>query len=449
MPPKPSSPEKSPRFLAVEILEKIEKKGAFAEPLLDRYLSSGLPESMPDRRLLTQLVYGTLRMRGRLDWIIAQIYRGNPSTLGTRASNILRTALYQIFFLDRIPEFAIVDEAVGISGGSGLVNAILRNAIRRRAEIVYPDMQSDAALHIAVVHSHPLWLVKKWVGISGREETLFACRANNETPSVTVRINRLKTTRDMAVAMLEQDGFSVRKTLYSPDGLVLEGSPMILRETMIYRQGRIHLQDEASQLAAFLVDPRPGETILDACAGTGGKTAHIAALMENRGSILAIDRDGRKLGSLRQLVERLGVTIAKTMTADATTVVGENLQESFDRVLVDAPCSGLGTLRRNPEIKWRIRPNDIRSFTHLQGTILERAALWLRRGGALVYSTCTVSPEENEEIIDGFLARHGEFHMQRPPDAIDPVLVDSRGFFRTHTHRHGMDGFFGALMRRT
>lgn len=448
MPRKPSSPEPTARRLAVEILTRIERGGAYAEPLLDAHLSRGCLRNAAERRLLTQLVYGTLRMRGHLDWIIARLYRGNPKALPIAMRNILRTGIYQISFMDRIPPFAAVDEAVKLSGGSGLVNAVLRNALRRRAELPYPEMARDPEEHIAVIHSHPPWLVRRWIARMGPEATLLACRANNEIPPVTVRVNTLKTHREALSRELAQAGFSVAETVFSPDGLRIEEAPHPLRKTDAFREGRLLLQDEASQLIARLVAPRPGERILDACAGTGGKTSHLAALMEGKGFILATDKSSRKIGILRELMASLGVTIVEGLAADATATPREDHTGTFDRGLVDAPCSGLGTLRRNPEIKWRLEPAHLERFAALQKAVLHRTAACVRPGGILVYSTCSVMAEENEDVIAAFLARHPEFTVYPPPESFPRDLTGPDGFFRSSPTRGGMDGFFGAVLQR-
>lgn len=437
--------------MAVEILNCVEEHSAFAEPLLDNLLSQDLRINIHDRRLITHIVYGTLRMRGRLDWIIEHLYRGNFLSMDTGIKNILRTGLCQLLFTERIPDFAIVDEAVAITkkthpAGSGLVNAILRNAIRKKDEIVYPKMGKDPALHISIVHSHPLWLVKKWIAMFGAEETVELCRANNEIPPAVLRVNTLRTTREKAMEELLDFGFDVKVTGFSPDGLIISNLPMPVRETSCYTAGLIQTQDEASQLIARLADPKPGENILDVCAGVGGKATHLAALMNNRGSIMAIDISEKKIAALKYNVKRLGVTVVDTRVGDARGKLEKAFFESFDKIIIDAPCSGLGTLRRNPEIKWRTTPDDLKKCAILQKTILDSAALYLKKGGALIYSTCTIAPQENEEVIKGFITRHPDFLCISPPVTIHCCFVDDRGYFRSYPHRHGTDGFFGAVL---
>jgi 16S rRNA (cytosine967-C5)-methyltransferase len=445
--------KETPRSLAVDILNRIDEAGLFAEPLLDQALSGDRLTNIHDRHLLTEIVYGTLRKRGRIDGIIARFYKGDMAGMETGVKNILRTAVYQLLFTDRIPPFAIVNEAVKIAkishrASSGLVNAILRNIIRQPENIPGPDFSKYPAAHISQVHSHPLWLVERWLKQFGPEETLAICRANNDIPPLSVRINRLKTTREPVMADLGQSVFETRKTAFSPDGLILSGGAVSLRETPSYREGHLQIQDEASQLITCLVDPKPGMAVLDACAGAGIKTSHLAERMQNRGRILALDRSGQKLKALRANMKRLGITIVETSIKDVSEDPDDALPGAFDRVLVDVPCSGLGTLRRNPEIKWRIRPADIDDFSFLQKRLLDQAARCLKRGGTLVYSTCTLTPEENETVIRDFLSRSGDFHLENPPDFVPASMVTEEGFFKTRPDLHGTDGFFGAILRR-
>jgi len=444
---------KTPRELAVEILNRIDQQGAHAEPLLDAALSGeGILPNPHDRGLLTELVYGTLRMRGRMDWIIARLYKGDAAALEAPVPNILRTGLYQLLFTDRIPAFAAVNEAVGIAkkecpAAAGLVNAILRNALREKDNIAWPDMAKDPGKAIAVLHSHPRWLVERWLDEYGIDETIAICRTNNAIPPLAVRVNGLKTSREQTIAALAAEGIAAEKTRYSADGLLLTGSAAGLRETAAFRNGLIRVQDEASQLVARLVAPRPGERILDLCAGAGGKTLHLAALMENRGEMVAVDLHPDKLRLLAAEAGRLGVTIATTHTGDAAAAP-ESFRATFDGVLLDAPCSGLGTLRRNPEIRWRIVPQELEKSMSLQKRLLRGAADCVKPGGRLVYCVCTATPEENEAVVSDLLStRPGFKHL--PPEGIPPELIDADGFFRTFPPRHGTDGFFGAVFIRT
>lgn len=441
----------SPRQLAAQLLDRIDQQGAYAEPLLDRYLTTHLRNDMKNRKLVTQIVFGTLRMRGYLDWIIGRFYHGDFTDMDAGLKNILRTALYQLFYLDRVPSYAAVNEAVNMTeahlrGRGGLVNAILRNAIRGKDKVPLPDHHRDLPLYIAVVYSHPRWLVEKWLTQHGEEETIRLCAANNVTPPVTLRVNSLKATRTEILAEMRETGVEVITTGYSPDGIRIIHSELPLRHTRWFEEGKIQLQDEGSQLISRFLDPHPGETILDLCAGTGGKTAHLAALTNDTGRIIALDNQEKKLEAIQEMCLRMGTNCVVPLHRDGREPPPEDLNEFFDRVLVDAPCTGLGTLRRNPEIKWRLAPGDIAQTVTLQRDLLEGAARYLKKGGCLVYSTCSLLPEENEDNIQAFLARHREFRQETPVAAIHPDCLDAEGFMKTTPHCHDMDGFFAARL---
>ncbi|HET6490966.1 MAG TPA: 16S rRNA (cytosine(967)-C(5))-methyltransferase RsmB [Syntrophales bacterium] len=443
----------NPRKLAVDILNRVDEEQAFAEPLLDAVLEAGRPEGDADRGLLTFLVYGTLRMRGFLDFLIDAFFAGKPDRLQTGIRNILRVALYQARFASKIPVYAAIDEAVNTTkqlfpGREKLVNAILRNALRGIDDVKFPPFDTDPAGHISVVCSHPRWLVERWIGHFGIEQTLELCRADNEIPPIALRVNRLKMTREAMLERLARSGHDARPSVYSPDGIVLARPLASLREMPDVAAGLLYVQDEASQLVSRLLAPRRGERVLDLCSGTGGKTTHLAALMENEGEIVAGDIQPGKLAALESTAKRWGTTVVKTIVVDAVDAAGLSGVGSFDRVLVDAPCSGLGTLRRNPEIRWHLTGQRLGEFPPLQKRILANAAACVKKGGVLLYSTCSVMPEENDGVVDAFLEGNPDFAVVTRPTTVPAGVLDPRGFLRTFPHRHGTDGFFGAMLRR-
>lgn len=444
----------NPRRVAVDILNRVDKSQSFAEPLLDRALSGDTIENPSDRSLLTHLVYGTLRMKGRLDWILENLYDGSYDDLESSLKNVLRIGLYQITCLDRIPDYAAVDEAVETAkkirpGRAALVNALLRNAIRNSNTITPPDYDRDPAFHIAIVHSHPLWLVKRWLGLLGPGETLKLCQANNENPPITLRTNTLKTTRDDVLKKLREQGLKAEATVYSPDGVaLLSGLARPIRQLDLFRQGLIHVQDEASQLMAHLVSPRQGEKIADLCCGAGGKATHMAERMGNNGKILAMDLHVKKIHDLEANARRLGIRIIETRHGDVSLLPENPAPDAYDRVLLDAPCSGLGTLRRNPEIKWRLTEEALAAFPPLQLNLLRGASGWVKKGGVLVYSTCSIMPEENDQIIESFLSSHPDFQRLGPPGTIPREMLGAGRQFRSFPHIHGTDGFYGAILSK-
>ncbi len=442
----------NPRNLSVQILNRIEEGGAFAQPLLDSCLSKSTFAKAQDRGLLTQLVYGTLRFRNRLDWVIRSTYAGKFESMDTGLKNILRVALYQIMFADRLPVYAATNEAVKTAkkmfpGRSNLVNAILRNAARKMDAIEYPDFDDDPLLHISVLYSHPLWIVQMWAEQYGIEDTLALCKSNNDIPPVVIRANGLKTTRSDLLDMLRNCGCEAIPARYSPDGIVISNLREPVARMPLYEAGYMQIQDEASQMIALLLDPRPGERVLDLCAGVGIKTTHMAALMRNKGTITAMDINPQKIEMSLLLARRLGATNIEPIVRDAAKDPDNDLCGKFDRVLVDVPCSGMGTLRRNPEIKWNTKPEDMKQFPPLQKEILHRSAAYLKRGGIMVYSTCTIASAENEDVVREFLSAHPDFEYACPA-AFAAGMTEGTGIFRTFPHRHGTDGFFGAVLQK-
>jgi len=443
----------SPRLMAADVLTDVETGAGFAESLLDRALSRHSFSSVRDRGLLTALVYGTLRMRGRLDWIIRHFYRGDYDRMECGIRNILRSALYQALFTERIPDFAVVNEAVKITrrrylGRERLVNGILRNALRGMNRVEFPERTDSLPDYIAVFHSHPRWLVDMWMSELGDDETERLCAANTAIPPFTVRVNRIKTSPEEVMTLTAREAGTTRRGDYSPDALHLSDRSGAPGDWSLVANGMIQIQDEASQLVSYLVAPEPGERVLDLCAGAGIKTIHMAALMENRGTITAVDISAGKGDMLRELAARQGAIIIDTVTADATSDLGAPFHGAFDRVLVDAPCSGTGTLRRNPEIKWRLAEDDIRRLAILQGHLMDAAAAYTARGGYLVYSTCAISRRENDECIHDFMTRNGNFELVQEHKNMSAATVGGDGLFRTCPHRHGTDGFFGAVMKK-
>jgi 16S rRNA (cytosine967-C5)-methyltransferase len=262
-----------------------------------------------------------------------------------------------------------------------------------------------------------------------------------------VRVNTLKTSRQEFVQKLTDAGFTATPINYSPDGIILTDSVGAIQNTNFFSEGFLRIQDEAAQLISYLINPSSADSILDACAGTGGKATHLAAILKNKGRIVAIDRNQEKITELKNETARLGISIIETQQDDLSTGLPDLLKDKFDHVLVDAPCSGLGTLRRNPEIKWRTTEKDLRNFAAAQKIILQNASLAVKKGGRLIYCTCSLLPEENENIIDNFLKRNANFSLCQPPTLINKQLVDSRGFYHTYLHRNNMDGFFGAMLK--
>jgi len=442
----------NPRQAACETLLRIRKEGGFADRLIDIELSNGML-SGPDRGLYAELVFGVLRRQGTLDHILQQLLEKPMVELDPLALVILRIGLYQLTCLDRIPESAAVNESVNLAklitpGTSGLINAVLRNYLRRRDTISFPDMATNPAAAIAARHSQPEWLVEQWIAQLGVVEAQQLAEASSQQPPLTLRVNTLRSDRDHLLQEFETQGIEAVPCRFSPDGITLAG-----RHTVSalpgFEAGLFAVQDEASQLAGQLLGAEPGERVWDACCAPGGKTCHIAQLMDDRGELVATDISRSKLSLVQDNLRRLGISSVSTTVADLHQP--DTFPDGmFDRILLDAPCSGLGVIRRNPEAKWRLFSGDITRLAAVQKTLLKNAAARLKPGGTLLYSTCSTSEAENELVVEDFLLHNPGFMLENLNDLFPQwsQLFAFYGMFRVWPHRHGMDGFFAARIRR-
>lgn len=441
----------SPRRVAFDILERIERERSYADILVDRALASGGLKG-PDRGLLNELVFGVLRRRGTLDHIIGCCSSMAVGKLERRVLNLLRIGLYQMLFLDRVPVSAAVNETVDLAKtkaprAAGFINAVLRRADREKGAVAWPE--GDPAALISARHSLPRWLAEKLIRQLGPGETEALADAINETPQLTVRVNTLKISRGDLLVRFRDEGVEALPTDYSPVGIRIL-SPLHPAALYGFREGFLTVQDESSQLASIFLAPVPGETVLDLCAAPGGKTTHLAQLMEDRGLLVACDRDPRKFPRIEETAQRLGISIIRLRALDAGLPLDDLGGRRFDRILVDAPCSGLGVLRRNPEAKWRLAAHDLERMARLQSSIIRNASERLVDGGVLLYSTCSVSMEENEDVVNDFLSEKRDFVVEdlRAVLPAHPDVFTERGMFRSWPHRHGMDGFFAARLRK-
>jgi 16S rRNA (cytosine967-C5)-methyltransferase len=451
------------RMLAVKVLQHIDRSQAFADEILDRAFSAD-PELRPlDRAFVTELVMGVLRWRGRLDWILQQVLKTPQKKLNSQVHDILRLGVYQLFFMDRVPPSAAINESVRLTKSlfkderiSGFVNGVLRTVLRRREEVPFPSPEKDPVGFLSHFFSHPRWLADRWLKEFGFEVARGICAANNRRPPWTLRVNTLKTSREKLIAELTKVGIHSYPTPFSPDGLIAERNPF-LEGGKLFQNGLFFLQDEASQIVPYLLQPQPKEMILDACAAPGGKGTHIAQVMKNQGKIIALDLQEKKIRLIEENAQRLGVKIMEASPADVRKPLRFSGRPVLDRILVDAPCSGLGTLHRNPEAKWRRRPEDLQRLRILQLGLLQNVSSYLKAGGVLVYSTCTLTIEENDQVVDDFLKNDPNFTVEdlHPllPSSWHPLL-DEKGFYRTYPgmlvqdEEYRMDGFFAARMRR-
>jgi len=445
---------KNPRRAAFDILFRIEKEKSFADILLDHELSKDIIKGA-DRGLLTELVYGVLRRQGTLDHIIGQFSKQRPEKLELFVLLLLRLGLYQCFFLDRVPVSAAVNETVNLAKelaprASGFINAVLRNADRGRDRISYPDRAVSPAEYLAARYSHPVWLAAQWCEQLGLDAAEELAAAMSEPPPFTVRTNTLRISREALMKRFADEGVNCSQTTWSPDGVRLNQSGQITRLPS-FRDGLFTVQDESSQLAPLFLAPAKGERVLDACAAPGGKTTQIAQLMGDSGEIYACDVNNKKLRMIKETCDRLGINSVRTFTMDATSPSSAIKETTFHRILIDAPCSGLGVIRRNPEGKWNKSPDDLLQLARTQLSILENLCRYLEPDGTLLYATCSTSIQENEYVVDMFLREHPEFAVEdlRPLFPAFASLFTERGFFRSWPHRDGMDGFFAARLKKT
>ncbi|RLB03194.1 MAG: 16S rRNA (cytosine(967)-C(5))-methyltransferase RsmB [Deltaproteobacteria bacterium] len=444
----------SPRAIAHKILLHIEQESGYPDRLLQSYLDRYDNLDPRDKGLITELVFGVLRWQGRLDSIISRFSSVKLKKINPVVRIILRTAIYQILFLDKIPARAAVNEAVKLARESQpdyvvrFVNAVLRKVSDNIESLKKVDETNLTASGIAEIYSHPKWIVDAWVKELGTEETAELCRANNKTPPTSIRVNTLLTTSENLAEELRRAGIEVQPCKYAPDALEVKKGHFNLQRLEAYEKGLFQIQDEASQLVAHILTPRPEERILDACAGFGGKTSIFAQLMENSGEIMAVDLSPWKVAALEENLERLKIGIVGTLQTDVRKLNEMNIKP-FDRIFLDAPCSGLGVLRRKPDIKWKRRPGDVYRLSLLQRDLLDSLASLLRVGGVLVYATCTLLNIENSEVIESFLQNHPEFCIEPISDTIPWMKVFARGpYFCSFPHRHGTDGFFAARLKR-
>ena len=438
-------------MVAAHVLERVLRDAAFADLALEAELGRRRLEPR-DVALATELVYGTLRWQRYLDWILQPHSRRPIGGLDVRPLVLLRLAAYQIAFLERIPAFAAVNDAVTLArasnkpGVDGFVNAVLRSFARRGPREREPAPPRDRIDALATRWSHPTWLAARWIARFGEDDAVALMRAMNERPPLTVRTNTLRTTREALAARLAAEGLEFRASQHAAEGLDVQhgGMPASWRA---FGEGLCAVQDEASMLVSHLLAPRPGDAVADVCAAPGTKTTHLAQLMDNRGRILAFDPQPARLARVKESAARLGATIVETMDGTAEALA-PGFVDTCDAVLVDAPCSNLGVLRRNPEVKWRREPADVTANADRQRTILSAAATMVKPGGALVYATCSLEPEENDEVAAWLLATRRDFAVASP--STFPIPLDRVGFLRCLPNLHGTDGFTAVkFVRRT
>jgi 16S rRNA (cytosine967-C5)-methyltransferase len=439
----------NPRELALRILYDIEVKQSFADQVILSFSKSFHLSSL-DRRFLSELVHGTTKMKRRLDHVLGLFLERKLEELTPWMRNILRMGIYQLDFLDKVPDNAAVDESVklakkfGHKGTVALVNAVLRRYLKERSLVSFPDWEEDKIKNIGLFYSFPDWMVQMWLEILGEEEAIKLCQAFNQKPRLWCRINSLKIDPEGLEEILTREKIKFRPSRYLKGFYSIE-SKVDLNRFLPLQRGQVYFQDESAGLPVMLLDPQPGERILDLCAAPGGKSTLIAQRMKDHGLLLAVDISPKKLEMVKENCERLGVESVTLCCADAKTFSCH----AVDRILVDAPCSALGTLARHSDARWRKQSSDLLRLQELQLEILLNASRLVREGGVLVYSTCTITPEENQQVIERFLQKRKDFKVTDASVFVNPELVDQHGLVRTLPHLHKMDGSFACRLEKT
>ncbi len=460
----------SARRIAAAALQTIERTRGFSDDVFDD-ITKDLAVSERDRHLAFELVFGVLRHYLTLDWRLDQVSRKPMVRLPLTVATTLRVAAYQLLYLDRIPASAAVNEAVQLirkqpgHNWSGFVNAVLRNLLRQPPPPVH-EPAVDATTSLSIRYACPPWMVERWLQSFGFHRAELLCQQTLGIPPLTIRANSLRCSRSALLARLLSEGILAQETAVSPVGLTLDkcGNP---GQLSALKDGWCYVEDEAAQLIPRLLDPQPGDRILDACAAPGGKTTHLGQLMKDQGNIVALDRHQERLDLVASNCARLGISIVQPCHYDLTEYSDSGqanqsskihrtlpamLSQSFDRILVDAPCSALGILRRHPEGKLLKTPLNIRQAQALQHRILDQVCDLLRPKGILVYSACSIEPEETTEILSGFCQQHPEFH----PEPVTPwvpaagqTLITDHGHLCTAFQSFNMDGFFAARLKKS
>lgn len=444
------------RELALNIVYDVTEKGAYANLSLDKALRvSQLAQN--DKKLVTELVNGSIRMIKHLDWVLNLFLQKTVEKQNPWLRNILRIAAYQLIFMQRIPDYAAVNSAVDLSRKktsralSGVCNGVLRNIIRNREQIKYPH---DSQLqYLSIYYSQPEWLTRMWLEEFGPEltETMFVYF--NQSAKLSLRNNELRGSSDQLLQDLAREGVIAYASPLVPWSIRVESLDKSIEELSSYQQGKFYIQNEASMLAAAVLDPQPGEQVIDLCCGLGGKTSHFAETMKNQGNIKAVDLHAHKIALLEKNCRRLGINIVQSQPGD---ILNMEAGPVWERVFLDAPCSGLGVLNRRSDSRWRKNPAEILALSKLQRDLLQKSSQMVKPGGVLVYSTCTINPAENQVLIKDFISDNHDFAAESLSDFIRFIPLDEadlldagQGFLTLLPGKYDTDGMFYARLRRS
>ena len=438
----------NPREIALKILYDIEAKSAFANETIEAYANRfGL--SSLDRRFIRELVNGVTKLRRRLDYILSFFLKGKIQDLTPWIRNILRLGLYQIEYLDRVPDRSAVDESVklakrfGHKGTVGLVNAVLRNYLRDKKRVAFPSMEKYKVKAIGTIYSFPDWMIEDWLRQLGEEGTIKLCEAFNQKAKLSFRLNSLKIDQKDLEGVLDRKKIRYRRGDFLNNFYWIE-SKIDLEYLFLFSKGYIYAQDESAGFPVLLLDPKPGEAILDMCSAPGGKLTYMAELLKNSGKLIALDISSERMKKIKENCQKLGIENVDFQIGDAQSYP----TEPVDKILLDAPCSGLGVLGRNSDARWQKKEEDIKRLVKIQSAILFNASKLVKKGGVIVYTTCSLAEEENEKVIEQFLEQRKGFKKENASDFVDKKVVNENGFIRTYPHLQGLDGTFAARLRK-
>ncbi len=446
------------RYITIEILCSWEESRLPIDQLMEQYISNISLGDPRDRQLIMSLVYGVIRWRGYLDWIVVKFSKHPLSKMKIRTLQAIRIGIFQLLFLDRVPASAAINETVQALKDmkqpkwlAGFVNGLLRAVSRRKETIPDPRREfKNSSLPDTARLSHPDWLIKRWQKRYGTTTTEAICQQNNRPAPVCLRTNTSLISRQALLEKLEQENIHAEKGTFGPDAIYLADFHGPITNIPGYTEGVFQVQDEAAQLVSLLLSPlQPGKSYLDGCAGLGGKTSHLAQFLSAGSQLFAVEPHIGRIKKLKENLARLQLDRSMTIVEGGIDDVLPEMKQRFAGVLIDAPCSGLGVIRRHPDIRWNRQPEDLLHYQGKQLSILTSGAKLVSPGGALVYVTCSIEPEENDEVIETFLAKNPAFQAVNCTDKLPEaasLLVDQKGFFRTLPGQHDMDGFFAVKL---
>ncbi|GAB4170560.1 MAG: 16S rRNA (cytosine(967)-C(5))-methyltransferase RsmB [Calditrichia bacterium] len=432
----------------MDVLDRIDTRYAYSDKLLANELND---LSDLDKKLATEIIHGVMRWREKLDWYIIQLYNGDFESLLQSVKSILRAALYQLIFLDKVPAYAVLNESVELAKKkfnqrtANLVNAILRNYLRQDKKLEWMLTQLDILEKYSIQLSHPKWLIQRWIEYWGIDEVEKLCLANNQVPDIFVKRNTLKVDKQEFESLLDSKDIEYEADSILPNFYKISNFQKF-KNSHLLEEGYAFVQDPSAALPVILLQPEANNLVWDMCAAPGAKSVHLGLLTEDKAKIIASDIYLNRVILIKKISKNLGLKKIYPIVGDSISL---EFKEQFDKILLDAPCSGFGVLRKRTDLRWKKTEKDIADLNNLQYRLLEKAARALKSGGELVYSTCTIELAENDLVIDQFLNHHQEFSVLPAGNRLDKKWVDEKGFVRTFPHRHQIDGSFAVLLKKS